>query len=219
MSIVAEPSDASVATEINKVEVSPSNQSMAAESLHEVEEARNDEPTTTDEQNDKTEEGTDDISITINGTTIVVVPEDSLQNLSRWVDDVNKYWDLSEGDTESNKKKSVRQKLTGSLTLMVNGVRNKTVKISHDVAEWIVSSWKGQSEDVKEIRDEPDTLKQRFNDFLESLKFAIPDKKDASSVFNMGAFNDDDSAMKANADIEVMLAESAETEPGAHHEC
>lgn len=225
MSVVAEPTDASVSTEAPKpVETSNPSTTTASPTAEptEVQEARNDDPTTEEEK--------DDVAITINGTTIVLLPEDTLVSMSHWVDDVNEYWDLKEMDkADDSTKKSARERLTGSLIVMGVGVKNKTVKITHGMAEWFVSTWKGQAE-KGESREEPaqetvekkemsqsksESLKIKFNDFLESLKFAIPDKDEtAASVVNLGAFNDDDSAMMANADIEVMLAESTET-----HEC
>jgi hypothetical protein len=84
------------------------------------------------------------------------------------------------------------------------------------MAEWIVSIWKIQPTAAREVREDPYTLKQKFNTFLESLKFAIPDKSDRS-VFNIAAFNDDDSAMKAKNDIEVVLADNCETETQAEN--
>ncbi|KAL3782392.1 hypothetical protein HJC23_005440 [Cyclotella cryptica] len=204
---ISEPSDISTsADDVAKSEASPlSKLSLAVTNADKADETRNDDPTI--------DNHTDDVAITINGTTIIVVPENSVRGLSDWVDSVNDYFDLKEGEptTEASKKPSAREKLTGSLTVMGNGVASKTVKISHGMAEWIVSIWKGQPAAASEVRDDPNKLKQKFNDFLDSLKFAIPEKSD-KSVFNIAAFNDDDSAMIAKSDVEVVLAESCETE-------
>ena len=227
MSIVAETSEVSVHnTEVTKPTVSTPDESTAVESVEHVDEARNDNPTTdepTESSTNDKEAEKDDVAITINGTTIVLLPEDTLVSMNHWVDGVNEYWDLKEESSDNSTKKSAREKLTASLTVMGNGVRNKTVKITHSMAAWIVSTWKSQSKgatETREIQAEPDySLRQKFNDFLESLKFSIPEKKDAASVFSLGAFQDDDSAMKANTDVEVMLAESTETDTSAQHEC
>ena len=228
MSTVAETSDVSVhGTEVTKPTSSAPDESTAVKSSVEpVDEARNDAPTTdkqTESSTNEEESEKDDVAITINGTTIVLLPEDTLVSMNHWVDGVNEYWDLKEEKSDKSAKKSAREKLTASLTVMGNGVRNKTVKITHSMAAWIVSAWKSQSKgqsETREIQAEPDySLKQKFNDFLEYLKFSIPEKKDAASVFSLGAFQDDDSTMNANTDVEVMLAESTETETSAQHEC
>jgi hypothetical protein len=223
-------SDMSISTEIPKIDavVSPSDPSAIVEPVQESIEARNDAPTT-DDRIDETKEK-DDVAITINGTTIVLLPEETLVTMSKWVDDANEYWEIKEVDNDDNAKKSARERLAGSLVVMGNGVKNKTVKISHDMAEWIVSVWKksdGQSttDDREEApattantgTEHSKSLKVKFNEFLESLKFAIDERKEGS-VVNCGAFNDDDdSAMMAHADIEVMLAETESAEN--RHEC
>jgi hypothetical protein len=98
---------------------------------------------------------------------------------------------------------------------MGTGVASKTVKISHDVAEYVVNAWKGQRALAREGAEKPESLKEKFNSFLESFKFDIPKSDDLDlSVVNIGTFNDDDSTMRARKDVEVILSdtfESAET--------
>lgn len=221
-------SDMSISTEIPKIDavVSPSDQSAIVEPVQESIENRNDAPTA-DERLEETK-AKDDVAITINGTTIVLLPEETLVTMSKWVDDANEYWEIKEVDNDKNAEKSPRGRLAGSLVVMGNGVKNKTVKITHDMAEWIVSVWKNNSQSTDDREGAPATttntgtehsksLKVKFNEFLESLKFAIDEHKDAS-VANCGAFNDDDdSAMMAHMDIEVMLAETESAEN--RHEC
>jgi hypothetical protein len=225
MSVEVDASDISVYTEISKTVVSPSNHSAIVEPVQEADEARNDVPTTAEGQletkNQEEEQEKDDVAITINGTTIVLLPKETLVTMSKWVDDANEYWNIKEIDPNDNKK-SARERLTGSLVVMGNGVKNKTVQITHDMAEWIVSVWKKESDNNSSREQAPVTsttksLKVKFNEFLEALKFAIAVESD-KSVVNCGAFNDDDdSAMRANTDIEVMLAETESMEN--RHEC
>ncbi|KAL7478376.1 hypothetical protein ACHAW6_004144 [Cyclotella cf. meneghiniana] len=199
---ITEQSDISACTAFQS---DATNLLVAGTSAAKADETRNDDPTVDDHA--------DNVAITINGTTIIVIPENSIRGLSDWVDSVNDYFDLREGEstTEKSKKSSGREKLTGSLIVMGNGVASKTVKISHGIAEWIVSIWKRQPAAAREFHEDSYTLKQKFNTFLDSLKFSIPDKSDLS-VFNIAAFDDNDSAMIAKSDIEVVLAESCETE-------
>lgn len=199
---ITEPSDISACT---AVQSEATNLLVAGTNAAKADETRNDDPTVDDHA--------DNVAITINGTTIIVIPENSIRGLSDWVDSVNDYFDLREGEstTEKSKKSSGRETLTGSLIVMGNGVASKTVKISHGIAEWIVSIWKRQPAAAREFHEDSYTLKQKFNTFLDSLKFSIPDKSDLS-VFNSAAFDDNDSAMIAKSDIEVVLAESCETE-------
>jgi hypothetical protein len=175
----------------------------------EVEDARNDEPAT-DGQKER-----EDVTITINGNTIVIVPEDQLRGMSAWVDSVNEYFQLKERDSTTVKLDSAREQLTANLTVMGTGVASKTVKISHDVAEYVVNAWKGQRALAREGAEKPESLKEKFNSFLESFKFDIPKSDDLDlSVVNIGTFNDDDSTMRARKDVEVILSdtfESAET--------
>lgn len=238
MSAAVEPSDLSaVSTTVSKpvASLDPTKAQQATVVQETQEETRNDSPTTQDQEDTLQK---DDVAITINGTTIVLLPEDTLVSMSHWVDDVNEYWELNERNaadhdgTTDDEKKSAREKLTGSLTVMGNGMKNKTVQITHDMAEWFVSMWKHREnestksnnssrEHLSTVREtsKSESLKMKFNDFLESLKFAIPAEKEdtATSIVNCGAFSDDDSAaMRANTDIEVMLAESSET---GNHEC
>lgn len=183
--------DGSITTEASKPVLQLVDPSPAAEPVED--ETRNDAPTNDDESAREN----DNISITAN-TTTAVISEDSLVG-------VNKCGDIQEADTNANLNLSLGEKLTASLIVVGAEMRNKTIEITNGMATWVVSVWKGQAAALREIREDPDGLKQKFNDFLESMKFTIQDNK---SLANTGAFNDDDSFMKANADIEVMLAES-----------
>eukprot|EP00956_Cyclotella_meneghiniana_P026612 scaffold57989_cov44-Cyclotella_meneghiniana.AAC.1 len=129
-----------------------------------------------------------------------------------WIDSVNKYWQSKLGTiSDKSMVKSENEMLTSSHS---DGVQNKTNEVNHEVVDRLVSFWKAQAEAVS---SNPVTMKKKFNEFLESLKFALAEENDEASVFSLNNLNrlfggDDDSTMGANLNVEVMLATSTETE-------
>jgi hypothetical protein len=116
-----------------------------------------------------------DVAITINGKSFAVIPEDQLRGMGEWVDSVNQYFDLKDGEETNSNEKSAKEQLSGNLNIMHNGVVNKSVKITHDVAEYIVNLWKKQTDAAKQVRENSEVIKEKFNSFTRATSDGLSD--------------------------------------------
>ncbi|ACI64259.1 predicted protein [Thalassiosira pseudonana CCMP1335] len=174
-----------------------------------------------------------DVALTINGKTLLTIPEasveGSIRNMSSWVDSVNEYFNLKDDtkksdtherddsaesiETESRDAQTTKESqqpakdsLRNNLSVTVNGAASKTLLMSQQFTEWFIVYWNEQVVPfTQEVREDPDVLKVKLNNMLEQLKNALPTIGNSSneSVRDEGIEVDELSCVMENEDEEA----------------